>query len=84
MGSCRRRALYRGFSCASRVACGVMGMLLVSFTPPLPRWLEAGLVTRCAWLTAIIGGAIVAYFAALYAVGLRVSEFRMKTSKPPV
>jgi putative peptidoglycan lipid II flippase len=66
------------------VACGVMGILLLSFTPPLPRWLEASVLTRCGWLTVIIGGAIIAYFGALYAVGLRASEFRMKTPMPPV
>ncbi len=63
------------------VACGVMAMLLVTVTPPLTRWLESSLLSRCLWLAAIIGGAVVAYFAVLYAVGLRVSEFRMKTQK---
>ncbi|MCC7329087.1 MAG: murein biosynthesis integral membrane protein MurJ [Gammaproteobacteria bacterium] len=66
------------------VACGVMAMLLVTVTPPLPRWLEAGLATRCLWLAGIIGVAILAYFAALYAVGLRPREFRMKSPGSPV
>jgi putative peptidoglycan lipid II flippase len=66
------------------VACGVMAIMLLTFTPPLVRWLEADLLTRCLWLAVIIGGAVVTYFGVLYAVGLRVSEFRMKTSTPPV
>lgn len=66
------------------VACAVMAVLLLEFTPPLAHWLEASVLTRALWLAAVIGGAIVAYFATLYAVGLRVTEFRMKTPGPPV
>lgn len=66
------------------VACGVMAMLVLTLSPPLPQWFEADLVTRCLWLGAVIGGAVLAYFAALYAVGLRVSDFRMKITGPPV
>ena len=66
------------------VACGVMGVLLVAFTPPLPRWLEATMTTRCMWLALALTGSILAYFAALYAVGLRPSEFRMKTANSSV
>jgi putative peptidoglycan lipid II flippase len=63
------------------VASAVMAMLLVAFTPGLSRWLEAGRLTRCVWLAIAIGGAIVAYFATLYAVGLRPSEFRISALK---
>jgi putative peptidoglycan lipid II flippase len=66
------------------LACGVMAMLLVTFTPPLARWLEAGLLTRGLWLALIIGGAVLAYFMTLFAVGLRVSDFRMKSARSPV
>jgi putative peptidoglycan lipid II flippase len=66
------------------VACGVMAVLLTRFTTPLARWLEAGTWTRCLWLGAAIGGGVIAYFATLYAVGLRPTEFRMKTARPPV
>lgn len=61
------------------VACGVMAMLLVTVSPPLPRWLEADLLTRCLWLAGIIGMAVLAYFSSLYAVGVRLHELRMKT-----
>ncbi len=66
------------------VACGVMALLLVAFTPPLEHWLAAGLAKRCLWLALIIAGAVVTYFASLLAVGLRPAEFRMKTPVPPV
>jgi putative peptidoglycan lipid II flippase len=66
------------------IGCGVMALLLNRFTPPLERWLEAGTLTRCWWLALAIGGGILAYFATLYAVGLRPSLFRMKTAGRPV
>ncbi|WKZ11594.1 MAG: murein biosynthesis integral membrane protein MurJ [Gammaproteobacteria bacterium] len=65
-------------------ACGTMALLLIAFSPPLAQWLEVGLATRCLWLGAAIGGAVIAYFATLYAVGLRVADFRMKTTGSPV
>lgn len=66
------------------VACGVMAVLLTQVTPPLDRWLEAGLPERTVWLSAVIGIGVVAYFATLYAVGLRTTEFRMKSPGAPV
>lgn len=66
------------------VACGVMAMLLATVSPPLPRWLEADLPTRCLWLAGIIAMAVAAYFSSLYAVGVRLRELRMKTAVPPV
>jgi putative peptidoglycan lipid II flippase len=66
------------------VACGVMALLLFSFVPPLAHWLDAGLVVRCLWLATAIGGAAIAYFVTLYAVGLRPADFRMKTPRSPV
>lgn len=65
-------------------ACGVMAVLLVSFTPSLTRWIEASLTTRSLWLASAITGAVIVYFAALYAVGVRPSEFRMKTTDASV
>ena len=61
------------------VACGVMAMLLVIVTPPLPRWLEAAVWLRCLWLAGVIAVAVAAYFATLLAVGLRPRELRMKS-----
>jgi putative peptidoglycan lipid II flippase len=66
------------------IACGVMAILLISFTPPLGQWLAADLLDRCLWLASAIGGAAIAYFIALYAVGLRPADFRMKSPFSPV
>lgn len=61
------------------VACGVMAMLLVVITPPLPHWFEAAVWLRCLWLAGVIAVAVAAYFATLLAVGLRPGELRMKS-----
>ncbi len=66
------------------VACGVMAMLLVTITPPLPRWLEAAVWVRGLWLAGVIVVAVLAYFAKLLAVGLRPGELRMKSPGPTV
>jgi putative peptidoglycan lipid II flippase len=63
------------------VASGVMGVLLVQFAPPLAAWLAAGAWQRCLWLAAAVSGGVVAYAAALFAVGLRPAELRL-TARP--
>jgi putative peptidoglycan lipid II flippase len=72
------------FALRVAVACGVMAALLWQFTPPLARWLEAGLLVRCLWLAEAIAGGAAAYFATLIAVGVRPSQFRMKIAPPSV
>lgn len=64
------------------VAAGVMAVLILAFAPPTPAWLEAGFWTRCLWLTLGVGGAALAYFAALFAVGFRISDLRMQRPGP--
>jgi putative peptidoglycan lipid II flippase len=61
------------------VACAVMGALLVNFTPSTVAWLETDVWTRCAWLAAAVIGGVVAYVAALLAVGVRPAALRMQT-----
>ena len=61
-------------------ACGFMGILLIEFVPPVGRWLEADLVTRCVWLAAAVIGGGIAYAASLLAVGVRPAAFRMKST----
>ena len=60
------------------VAAGVMAVLLLSLVPPMAAWIEAGRWTRSLWLAAAVGGASLAYFAALLAVGLRPADLRMR------
>jgi len=64
------------------VAAGVMAVLIAAVTPPTPAWLEATFWTRCLWLTVGIGGAVLAYFAALFAVGVRFHDLRMQRPAP--
>lgn len=59
------------------VAAGVMGILLVEFSPPTVAWLEAGFWQRCTWLALAVGGAAAAYFATLFATGLRPGDLRL-------
>lgn len=60
-------------------AATLMGALLASFVPPTVEWLEAGLLDRCLWLAAAVAGGCLVYFAALYALGLRVDHLRMQS-----
>lgn len=60
------------------VAAAVMAVLLSSFAPPTVAWLEAAFWTRCLWLTVAVVGGGVAYVLALFAVGLRPRDFRMR------
>lgn len=61
------------------VACGVLAMILVEASPPAAAWFEAGLATRVLWLAALIAAGAAAYFATLYAVGVRPAALRMKS-----
>ena len=58
-------------------AAGVMAALLWSLAPPTTDWLDATALTRCLWLVVAVVGAALAYFAALFAVGVRPTHLRM-------
>ena len=59
------------------VAATVMAVLLITLTPPTADWLAASTLTRCLWLAAAVVGAASAYFAVLFAVGVRPAHLRM-------
>ncbi len=59
------------------VAAALMMMLLRYFMPMTPDWLEATLPVRCLWLIGGIAGGGLVYFGALYAMGIRHTDFRM-------
>ncbi len=59
------------------VAAGVMAALLLSLAPPTADWLAASALTRCLWLAVAVGGAALAYFATLFAVGIRPAQLRL-------
>ncbi len=60
------------------VAAGVMAILLLALSPPTESWLVAPFWTRCLWLSLAVGGAAAAYFAALFAVGIRPNDLHMR------
>lgn len=64
------------------VAAGVLVVVLVEAVPPTSAWLEADFWTRCLWLMAAVVGGGCAYFAALFAVGFRVTHMRMQSAAP--
>lgn len=65
-------------------ASTAMGVFLLVCTPALTVWLDAGLLARCIRLGAIISGAVLVYFAGLFACGVRPGDLRMQTSRSPV
>ena len=60
------------------VANVVMTAALIALQRPLSWWLESGLFERVTWLgTAILAG-VAAYFAALFVLGMRTADFRLR------
>ncbi len=64
------------------VAAGVLVVVLLEAVPPTSAWIEAEFWTRCLWLTLAVAGGGCAYFAALFAVGFRVTDMRMQSAAP--
>lgn len=62
------------------VAAGVLVVVLVEAVPSTSAWLEAEFWRRCLWLTLAVAGGGCAYFAALFAVGFRVTDMRMQSA----
>ena len=55
-----------------------MTAALIALQRPLSWWLESGLFERVTWLgTAILAG-VAAYFAALFVLGMRTADFRLR------
>lgn len=61
------------------LANAVMAMLLIEFAPPLSEWYEVSAATRAWWLGVLVLGGAVAYLAALFAIGVRISDLRIKS-----
>ena len=77
-----RRRVYRGGSGWLRltvqvaVATSLMVAVLLYPALRLEAWLEAGVVARVLALTGVVAAGGAAYFAALYALGVRPRQFR--------
>ena len=83
-GVMRRSAGLPRFVFRVLVAAGVMAVLLLQFVPPVTAWLEAGFWTRVGWLALAIACAVLVYFTALLAVGVRPADLQMKRPSPSV
>jgi putative peptidoglycan lipid II flippase len=64
------------FAAQLLLANGVMGAGLLFFAGDLGSWTGAGAVERGVRLAVLIAGAAAAYFAVLWAVGVRLRQFR--------
>jgi len=60
------------------VANIVMTGSLVALQRPLSWWLESGIFERVTWLVTAILVAVAAYFAALFVLGMRTADFRLR------
>jgi putative peptidoglycan lipid II flippase len=60
------------------VANIVMTAALVALQRPLSWWLESGIFDRVTWLAMAIVVAVAAYFAALFVLGMRTADFRLR------
>ena len=56
-----------------------MALCLVQLARPLSWWLEAGLMSRSAWLGLTIAVGAGAYFVSLLVLGVRLGQLRLKT-----
>lgn len=63
------------------VASVAMGAVLWWFGGNIADWIAASIPHRIAWLSALVGGGAAVYFGVLFALGLRVSQFRLLTAK---
>ncbi len=60
------------------VANTVMTAALVALQRPLSWWLESGIFERIAWLATAILVGVGAYFLALFVLGMRTADFRLR------
>ncbi len=77
----RKRGYYRprpgwgSFALRLVVALAVLGVVLWLLAGPAEAWLAAGLWARLARLSAVIAAGALAYFATLWLLGFRLSDF---------
>ncbi len=82
----RKKGIYRAGSgwgpLAWRVGApsAAMGVALVGGSAAAGDWFAMSTLGRAASLAALVGGGAAVYFAACYLVGLRPSDFRMKSA----
>ena len=60
------------------VANAIMTGALFAMQRPLAWWLESGVAGRVTWLAMVILAGVAAYFAVLFILGMRTSDFRLR------
>jgi putative peptidoglycan lipid II flippase len=60
------------------LASALMAALLSRFSGEVAEWLAAPVVTRVAWLGALVIGGVAVYFGSLWILGVRVGQFRLQ------
>lgn len=74
----RRGQAMRGLLIRIVVASALMAALLWWFGGDLGTWLATPKLQRIGWLAGLVAGGIVVYFAALWAMGVRIGQFRLQ------
>jgi putative peptidoglycan lipid II flippase len=88
LGHLRRHGVYhpgegwRSFLLRIVLANAAMSLLLLALSGSLDTWIALNAVQRAWRLGWLIAAAIVVYFGALYALGLRPQDFRARPRQP--
>jgi putative peptidoglycan lipid II flippase len=64
------------------LASAAMAFALAWFSGDLPTWLVATVVHRLLWLGGLVGLGGGVYFAVLWLLGVRMSQFRLQPPQP--
>jgi len=72
------RAGWRAFGLRLLAANVAMAALVLACCPPLSAWIAAGMHQRGLWALALVLAAMAAYFATLWASGMRLTHFRRR------
>jgi putative peptidoglycan lipid II flippase len=68
----------RGLLIRIVLACAAMAAMLVWLSGDLTEWIAAPVRVRAVWLGGLVVGGIAVYFSVLWALGVRVSQFRVQ------
>jgi putative peptidoglycan lipid II flippase len=64
------------------VASAAMGALLLTLQGDLTSWLSVTVAKRLIWLAGLVAGGGAVYFATLWILGVRTSQFRLQPPQP--
>ncbi|MFL6549680.1 MAG: murein biosynthesis integral membrane protein MurJ [Povalibacter sp.] len=64
------------------IASGLMAAFLLVFGGSVAAWLVASTAHRLAWISGLVVGGGGIYFASLWVMGVRLTQFRMRSAAP--